>query len=144
MSLSQVYAMHTNGKQAEEIRYWWSQAESSLAAADREIQAGELLFAMNRVYFAAYYGVCAALLDRHVAFQREATIRMAFFHKFIRTGVLDPDWARFYDQIAEDRQTADYAALASFERAYVLDMLGNCRRFLAELGHVIPTLSKSR
>jgi len=41
------------------VRYWWSKAEESLASAQREVEAGALAFAMNRVYYAAFYAVSA-------------------------------------------------------------------------------------
>lgn len=39
------------------VRYWWSKAEESLASAHRELEAGSYAFAVNRVYYAAFYGV---------------------------------------------------------------------------------------
>lgn len=49
------------------VRYWWSKGEQSLSAAEREINADSLEFAMNRVYYAAFYAVSAALLERRVS-----------------------------------------------------------------------------
>jgi uncharacterized protein (UPF0332 family) len=37
----------------EVVRYWWSKAEESLASARREIEAGAIPFALNRIYYAA-------------------------------------------------------------------------------------------
>jgi len=45
----------------EVVRYWWTNAEESLASARRELEAGAYLFAINRIYYAAFYGVSAAL-----------------------------------------------------------------------------------
>ena len=38
------------------VRYWWSKAEESLASAHRELEACSYAFAVNRVYYAAFYG----------------------------------------------------------------------------------------
>lgn len=56
--------MSADEQRAEVIRYWWSQAEESLASARRELEAGAYAFAVNRLYYAAFYGVSAALLER--------------------------------------------------------------------------------
>lgn len=45
------------------VQHWWSKAEESLLSAEREMQANSLAFAMNRIYYAAFYAVSAALLD---------------------------------------------------------------------------------
>ena len=68
------------------VRYWWSKAEESLASAHREIEAGSYAFAVNRVYYAAFYGVSAALLDRHLSFSKHSGVRAVFHREFIKTG----------------------------------------------------------
>lgn len=45
----------TSGPRHEVVRYWWSKAEESLASARRELEAGSHLFAVNRLYYAAFY-----------------------------------------------------------------------------------------
>jgi uncharacterized protein (UPF0332 family) len=52
--------MSTEEQRAEVIRYWWSQAEESLNSARRELEAGAYPFAINRLYYALFYGVTAA------------------------------------------------------------------------------------
>jgi len=48
------------------VRYWWTKAEESLESAHRELKAESYSYAMNRIYYAAFYGASAALLDRQV------------------------------------------------------------------------------
>jgi uncharacterized protein (UPF0332 family) len=57
--------MTSETQRAEVVRYWWEQAEESLSSARRETAAGAYTFAVNRLYYAAFYGVSAALLERH-------------------------------------------------------------------------------
>jgi len=45
----------------EVVRYWWFKAEESLLSAQREIDAQSLGFAMNRIYYSAFYAVSAVL-----------------------------------------------------------------------------------
>lgn len=51
--------MITEEKRLEIVRYWWSKAEDSLSPAWREFKAGSFSFAMNRLYYASFYGVSA-------------------------------------------------------------------------------------
>ena len=123
------------------VRYWWSKAEESLASAHRELEAGSYVFAVNRVYYAAFYGVSAALLDRHLSFTKHSGVRAVFHREFIKTGQLDVGWGRFYDQVYEDRQEGDYVALSAFDRTYVESQLDRCTQFLSTLRLHVSFLS---
>lgn len=119
------------------VSNWWLRAEESLRSAKLEFDAGSLAFAINRIYYAAFYAVTAALLDRKLSFKRHSGVRKAFHDEFIRSGLLGEQWGKFYDQLFEDRQEGDYVVTATFDRDYVQDQLEACSAFLSALrGHV--------
>ena len=122
------------------VRYWWSKAEESLASARRELEAGAYSFAVNRLYYAAFYGASAALLERQLSFKKHSGVRAAFHRQFIKTGPLDIEWGKLYDQLFEDRQEGDYIALISFDREYVESQLTRCAQFLEELRPLISSV----
>src|SRR5713101_6662908 len=122
------------------IRYWWSKAEESLRSAERELDAGSLGFALNRIYYAAFYAVSAALLERRASFKKHSGVRSAFHREFIKSGLLDVEWGKFYDQLFEDRQEGDYLALIEFKPEYVGTRLVQSRDFLKSLRPLISTL----
>jgi hypothetical protein len=128
-------------KNSEVVGYWWAKAWDSLASARREFDAGAYSFAMNRLYYAAFYGVCAALIERHQSFKKHSGVRAGFHRQFIKTGLLDRKWGRLYDQLFEDRQEGDYVVFISFEREYVEYQLKQCAQFLAELSSLITSIS---
>ena len=115
------------------IRYWWSKSEESLASARREVEAGSYGFAVNCLYYAAFYGVSAAFLERRTSFRKHSGVRAAFHREFIKTGLLDVEWGKLYDQLFEDRQEGDYVALTSFDQDYVESQITRCRNFLIAL-----------
>jgi uncharacterized protein len=128
-------------RRTEVIRYWWSKSEESLLSAEREIEAGSLEFAINRIYYAVFYAVSAALLEQKASFKKHSGVRVAFHRKFIKSGLLDIQWGKFYDTIFEDRQEGDYIALIEFERDYVKSQLNQAREFLTRLRPFISSLS---
>jgi uncharacterized protein (UPF0332 family) len=136
--------MTTKEQRIEMVRYWWLKAQDSLSSARREFQAGSFSFAMNRLYYAAFYGVCALLLGQEQSFRKHSGVRAAFHRQFIKTGLLDMKWGRLYDQLFEDRQEGDYVVFVSFEPEYVQHQLGQCSEFLDELGKLITSLGESR
>ncbi|RZB35549.1 MAG: hypothetical protein SRB2_03005 [Desulfobacteraceae bacterium Eth-SRB2] len=47
--------MITKEQRTEMVRYWWLKVQDSLSSARREFEAGSYSFAMNRLYYAAFY-----------------------------------------------------------------------------------------
>ena len=128
-------------KRSEMIRYWWSKAEESLGSAGREFEAGALSFAMNRLYYAAFYAVSALLMQSDVSLRKHSGVRAAFHQYFVKTGVLDRKWGRLYDQLFEDRQEGDYVVFVSFEPDYVESQLTQCSQFLKQLRSLVSSVS---
>jgi uncharacterized protein (UPF0332 family) len=91
-----------------------------------------------------FYAASAALLDRKLTFKKHSGVRAAFHQEFIKKGLLDLKWGKFYDQLFEDRQEGDYMALISFEQKYVEFQLSQCSRFLKELRNLIPSISENK
>jgi len=122
------------------VQYWWSKAEASLSSAKRELDANEYNFAMNRIYYAAFYAVSAALLNRGTSFKKHTGVRAAFHREFIKAGLLDTEWAKFYDRLFEDRQEGDYLALTEFDHSYVEKQLVRCAEFQKKIRDFIQSI----
>jgi len=135
----------TAGDQRSDVaQYWWSKALDSLASGRREFEAGSYSFAMNRLYYAAFYAVSAVLLGRQQSFKKHSGVRAAFHRQFIKTGLLDMKWGRLYDQLFEDRQEGDYVVFVSFEPEYVQTQLEQCSKFLEQLRAFLPSADECR
>ncbi|HEX3048522.1 MAG TPA: HEPN domain-containing protein [Bacillota bacterium] len=124
----------------EAVKYWWEKAEESLASAELELKSGSKDFAVNRLYYAVFYAVSAALLERQIVFKRHTGVRAAFHQEFIKTGLLDFEWGKYYDQLFEDRQEGDYVAFFAFEEGYIKSQLELCNKFLFQLKPLISSL----
>ena len=122
-----------NKTQGEAVRYWWAQAEASLESAQREFIAGAYSFSVNRLYYALFYAASAALLDRQLSFTKHTGVRSAFHREFIKSGLLEIEWGKFYDKLFEDRQEGDYLVFVTFERDYVEDLVKMSKQFLETL-----------
>lgn len=70
--------MSAEEQRSEVVHYWWSKAEESLASAEREFKAGAYSIVVNRLYYAAFYAVCAALLERHLPTTKHSGVRAAY------------------------------------------------------------------
>ena len=83
----------------------------------------------------------AVLLERQLRFRKHSGVRAAFHRHLVKTGLIDVGWGKFYDQLFEDRQEADYVALVSFDREYVEYQLPRCAGFLGRIGSLLSSLS---
>ncbi len=71
------------------IAYWWEKAEASLQSARREHAAGANAYAVNRLYYAAFYAVSAALFERKETATKHSGIRSAFHRIFVKPGLVE-------------------------------------------------------
>ena len=134
--------MNDEQQRGDVVRYWWDKAQKCIASAEREREAGALGFAVNRLYYAAFYAVSAALFERRLAFRKHAGVRSTFHREFVKARLLDAAWGKLYDQLFDDRQEGDYVALVEFDEDYVDGQLSRCRQFLQELRPLISSLSE--
>ena len=126
-----------HARRDEAIGYWWSKAEESLASAERESHAGSLTFAVNRLYYTAFYAVSAVLLHKGQSFTKHTGVRAAFHGQLVKPGLVGVRWGKLYDRLFEDRQEGDYIALVSFDREYVQEVLSEVQEFLPAIRPLI-------
>lgn len=128
-------------KQREQmVQYWWEKGKKSLKSASREIEAGAYDFAINRIYYAVFYGVSAVLLERKKSFKKHSGVRTNFHREFIKEGLIEVKWGKFYDKLFEDRQEGDYTAFVDFDKDYVREQLKLCEEFLKEIKKLFNTI----
>ena len=124
----------------ELVRYWWEKAERSLTSADYEYKMQAYDFAINRLYYSAFYAVSAWLIENRHNFKKHSGVRGLFHQEMVKTGVLHKKWAKFYDRLFEDRTDSDYVPMTEFEAVYVEGQIKECREFLAELRPLVKAL----
>ena len=115
-------------------------AERSLISAEFEYQAGSYDFAINRLYYSAFYAVSAWLIENGRSFKKHSGARGLFHRDMINTGLLPKKWSKFYDRLFEDRTDSDYVPMTEFEKDYVQDQIHACKEFLEEIKPLIKAL----
>ncbi len=97
------------------IQQWMEKARRSLSAAETELASGNLDFSANRIYYAAFYAVTAALMHKGLRFKKHSAVRAAFHKEFIKTGIVPQRYGLLYDTIMQDREAADYLSFITIE-----------------------------
>jgi uncharacterized protein (UPF0332 family) len=123
--------MNDSDAQKELLGLWLEKADDALLSAELELNAGHANFAMNRLYYACFYVVTAILLQDGKQFARHSTVKSEFVRNYIKAGMVDAKWNKFYQKLFDDRQEGDYIPTATFEMSDVSMRLQQAREFIA-------------
>ena len=89
--------------------------EKYMARARQAIETGQLVFAhddyitaVNRAYYAIFNAACALLATKGLERSKHAGVIAAFREHFVKTGIIEPDFSRFYGAAMDERYSADY------------------------------------
>ena len=121
----------------ELVRYWLEKSRLALDAAKREHAAGDFSLAMNRIYYACFYSLCAVLTAEDMTYGKHSAVRSALHQHLVKAGRIAPEWGAFYDRAFDDRQEADYEATAEFDEAVVRQRIEKAAMFVAEMKRLL-------
>ncbi len=119
------------------VAYWLEKAHESLQSAKSEYESGRLSFAMNRLYYAAFYALTALFRDRDRVFKKHKGLRSALHRDLVKNGIVETHWGKFFDDVFESRQRGDYTPMVIFEPDQVEDFLRQTEGFLKDMTKLI-------
>ena len=128
-----------NEQTQELIRYRLDRSQSSLRAAKSLHSQDHYLDAINRLYYACFYAVIAALLlDNHVA-KSHSGVRTMFHKHWVLTGRIAASYGKIYNEIFDMRHEDDYDDFASVQVEIADEMLTKAEDFIKTLESLINT-----
>jgi len=90
------------------INYRLEQAREALEDAKLLLDADRYRAVANRLYYACFYAVVAALLTRRLQYSKHAAVISFFDKEFIRSGQLPKEYSRTLHRAFNERQQDDY------------------------------------
>ena len=115
------------------ISYWLEKAQESLAAAQDEMTACRLSFAVNRIYYACFYAASAVLLQQGLQFKKHSGVKASLHKHLVKSGLISHEHGELYDELFEARQRGDYIELVTFDSHVAGDWLNRARNFINTL-----------
>jgi uncharacterized protein len=79
------------------------------------LASGRLISAVNRLYYAAFYCVCALLQADGQAYVKHSAVRAALHRDFVRSGRVPIEFGELFDRLFKDRQDGDYRPETKFD-----------------------------
>ncbi len=92
----------------EQLRSMLSKSRRSLKAAQSHLAEADYDFAASRAYYAAFYAMEAALLNRGVTCSTHGGVLARFSERFIKNGTLPSEFGAKAARLFRERQIGDY------------------------------------
>lgn len=122
------------------VQHWIERADDSLASARSELEAGRLSFVVNRLYYALFYLVTAALAVKGTQHIKHSAVRASFHREYVRPGYVEKHYGRLYDELFHARHQGDYVPMVAFEEAVVRQQLQDVEGFISEFAAKVRQL----
>ncbi len=112
------------------VAYRLAQAAETLEAA-RELSAGgHYRDAVNRAYYAMFYGALALLASKGLGASKHSGVLSLFNRHFVKTGDFPLEDGRHLQEAFELRQGSDYREFVQITREQVLETIAKAEAFL--------------
>ncbi|BAU44154.1 HEPN domain protein [Leptolyngbya sp. O-77] len=99
--------------------------------------AGFLNEAASRAYYAAFYAASALLLSQDLAFGSHTGVLRAVSLHFVKSGILNRQYGRDLNWLAEIRQIADYGELKTIDTSVAKAAIACAERFVIQVQEIL-------
>ncbi len=115
------------------VQYRLQRADETMEEAMLMCNAAHYNAAMNRLYYACYYAIVAALLYKNVIATTHAGVKTMFSLHFISTGVLSKEHGKSFSRLFEIRHTSDYDDFVYCDKELFDEFYGKARLLIESL-----------
>jgi uncharacterized protein (UPF0332 family) len=120
------------------IDYRLGQAKETINLSQFLIDSGQLVVAVNRIYYGMFYAVTALAIKHRFETSKHFQLIGWFNREFISTGVLNNYYGQILRNAFQNRTKGDYDAFISFEKEEVMEM----QREMIEFVNMLDILIK--
>lgn len=108
-------------------------AHEELETVRHNIAHGHFRAAVSRAYYAIFYMASAALFSQSIQRAKHAGVEAAFSQYLVKTGQIEPEFSRLYQQARRQREEADYAEDLVIDEATAKQILTDAERFVERI-----------
>ncbi len=119
------------------VAYRLQHAKDTLAEVSSITESGFYNTAVNRLYYACYYAVIALLVKHGISAQTHSGVKQMLGLHFVTTKKLNPEHARFYAQMFNNRISGDYDDFITFDLEMVEELIPQAQLFIDAIEKLI-------
>lgn len=113
------------------VDYYLERADESLSDAKNLASIRSWNSAMNRLYYACFYAVQAALNQKiDLESKTHTGIKTLFNLHYVKAGLIDTEQSSFYSMLMQRRGESDYAAFEKSEEEDVIPLIPQAEKFI--------------
>ena len=112
------------------VKYRIEKAEETYEVAELLAKNEKWNSAVNRLYYAAYYGVSGLLVEEGIQTKTHSGVKTQFFMNFVKTERIDIGLAKLYSDLFDSRQKGDYGDFFDFTEEDVKSLLVPTRELI--------------
>ena len=115
----------------EDVLLHLGEADGCIADAELLLAASRFGATVSRAYYAMFHGATAALLQQGIKRRSHQGIIAAFGQTFVKPGILDARFHKYFGKAFTLRQESDYAPMVRLSDGTAREVLGWAREFVA-------------
>jgi len=119
------------------VNYRIKRAFETLKEADKMIENQFWNASINRIYYACFYAVSGLLLKKGVDTSMHKGIRQMFGLHYVQTGLISKEFARFFSDLYDRRQTGDYDDFVIYDEETSNKLFSMANKFVQEIDSLI-------
>lgn len=116
-----------------DVRLYMERAHEDLRATEGITQQGFYAVAISRSYYAMFYAASAILASARLSHSKHTSVHSAFGEHFVKTGLIEPEYARLLINAFDSRLDADYEADFTAQPEAAAAILDDARKFVARI-----------
>lgn len=121
----------------ELIRYRIQRAKETASEVPALIALGFYNTAVNRIYYACYYAVTALLIQKGLFPKTHDGVRQLFGLHFVKSGLVSREFAKYYTDLFDRRQTGDYDDFITYDENFAVELFQPANDFIKEVEAIL-------
>lgn len=121
----------------ELIKYRIERANESFEEAKLLAQKNHWNTVANRLYYSAFYAVNALFVKHKIQGTTHGGVKFNFHKEFIKTGLLNKDFGKLYNNLFNKRQEGDYQDFQSFDKETIEPLIEKVEFFIRTIENMI-------
>ncbi|MBK7874120.1 MAG: HEPN domain-containing protein [Saprospiraceae bacterium] len=115
------------------VQYRLEKADKSIEEALAMAEMEHWNTVANRLYYACFYAITAYFAQQEVKAITHKGIKAAFHQELIKTGLISLELGKFYTDLFNKRQEADYQDFVEFTKATMEPLLAEAILFVEKI-----------
>ena len=131
--------MSLNKLTLRKIKQYLEHARQAASTGRLVMAHGDPIAAINRAYYAIFYAANALLATKGLERSKHSGVIAAFRQHFVKTGIIESEFSRFYGEAMEQRHAGDYD-LVSPDQATAERSLEHAERFVRRIEQALKDI----